>query len=128
MPRKPGCPQHPDWSVGRVFDRQISLIRGGTPPTGRRAVNMFRNFQSPKISFSFIFLLTPLLFIDYNSRVSVAYPSSAEAGRMDGAQYRYLHFAGSSATGGSHLGNPGQPTVNQNGLLAAWRTGKVGGH
>ena len=26
-------PQHPDWSVGRVFDRQIGLIRGGTRPT-----------------------------------------------------------------------------------------------
>ncbi len=25
-------PQHPDWSVGRVFDRQIGLIRGGTRP------------------------------------------------------------------------------------------------
>ncbi len=26
-------PQRPDWSVGRVFDRQIRLIRGGTRPT-----------------------------------------------------------------------------------------------
>ena len=26
-------PQHPDWSVGWVFHRQIGLIRGGTRPT-----------------------------------------------------------------------------------------------
>ncbi len=32
-PESPWRPQHPDWSVGWVLDRQIGLTRGGTRPT-----------------------------------------------------------------------------------------------